>query len=1043
MKFKLISLFLFFSLLGTLTMFAQTEIKGTVTTKEDGQPLPGTNILVKNGKAGTTTDFDGYYTISVPSKETVLVFSYQGYKSTEVAVGNQTTINVVLEEDISSLDEIVVIGYGTSRKKDLTGSISSIKSEDLEATKVTTPDEFVQGRVSGLLLIQTSGQPGAATSVRIRGSSSINAGSEPLYVIDGFPVDSNSDNLGGSVAEGPNLNALATISPSDIESIDVLKDASATAIYGSRGANGVIIITTKRGINGKAQINYDTYLSVSQVSKQLDVLDAGQFAFYINEARYNNGSPRFYTNPFKFGKGTDWQDEIFRTAYTKNHDLSIKGGNDKVKYALSASFMDQEGIIIETDFTRYNFRANLDFKASDKLSIENSFSVSRSDYNSARTDTNGGLGVSSAVTGAYLFNPLLPVFDSEGNYVKGDFEVQDDGSFINSINGSPEMIQNFASPVAYQNLLESRGKTTRILDNLAINWELIKHLTLKVSGGADIVLHEEYLFRTAELDFGNSASAYGAKSKRLSTNLLAETTLTYENTFSDKHRLNAFIGTSIQDFTIDEIGVSAQNFSSENFGYDNLSQFSTLPGIFDGLIKSRLLSYFGRLNYILSDKYIFTVTGRADGSSKFGDGNKFGFFPSGAFAWNVSDEEFMKNSNTYLKLRLGYGLIGNESILPYSSLATFATNYQPFNNIFVSGIYPTSPGNPELKWERTEQYNVGVDVRFFNDRVGITADAYVKNTKDLLLNLQTPTQIGTPQLIVNAGEVRNSGIELALNTTNIKSENFSWDTNITAAYNKNEIIDLAGLDNISTGNSILGITGWQRLVEGGEIGAFYGYVSDGIMQLDDTPANTPLFATDNGVVTPGERKYKDLNGDGIIDADNDRTFLGNPIPEYTFGITNTFNYKGFDLNIFFQGVAGNEIANFNRLTLEDLNGRNNVLTEAFANRWTPQNPSNEFTRAFAGVRTNRFSDVYIEDGSYLRLKSISFGYSISSDFLSKLAINRLRIYVSGKNLYTFTKYSGVDPEVSWGGQNNALSAGADFGGYPISKTYLMGVTLNF
>ncbi len=1043
MKLKIISLSLLFSLFGTITMFAQIEIKGTVTTNEDGQPLPGTNITIKNGKSGTTTDFDGNYKLTVNSKTDVLVFSYQGFKSKEIVVGSQTTIDMKLEENISSLDEIVLIGYGSTRKKDLTGSISSIKSKDLESTKVTTPDEFVQGRVSGLLLTQTSGQPGAATSVRIRGSSSINAGSEPLYVIDGFPVDSNSDNLGGSVAEGPNLNALSTISPSDIESIDVLKDASATAIYGSRGANGVIIITTKRGINGKSQINYDTYLSVSDVSKKLDVLNASEFAFYINEARYNNGAPRFYTSPTSFGSGTDWQDEIFRTAYTKNHDLSIKGGNDKVKYALSASLMDQEGIIIETDFTRYNFRANLDFKASDKLSVENSFSLSRSEYNSARTDTDGGLGVSSAVTGAYLFNPMLPVFDSDGNYVKGDFEVQDDGSFINSINGSPEMIQNFASPVAYQNLLDSKGKTTRILDNLAINWELINHLTLKVSGGADIVLHEEYLFRTAELDFGNSASAYGAKSKRVSTNLLAETTLTYENTFKDIHRLNAFVGTSIQDFTIDEISISAQNFSSENFSFNNLSNFSSTPGISDALIKSKLLSYFGRVNYIFKDKYIFTVTGRADGSSKFGDGNKFGFFPSGAFAWNVSDEDFMKDSNTYLKFRLGYGIIGNESILPYSSLATFGTNYQPFNNIFVSGIFPTSPGNPELKWERTEQYNVGLDFRFFNDRIGITTDAYIKNTRDLLLNLQIPTQTGASQLIVNAGEVRNSGIELALNTTNIKSDHFTWDTNITAAYNKNEIINLAGLDNIPTGNSILGLTGWQRLVEGGQIGAFYGYVSDGIMQIGDTPANTPLFGTDNGIVTPGERKYKDLNGDGKIDADNDRAFLGNPIPEYTFGITNTFSYKGLDLNIFFQGVAGNEIANFNRLTLEDLNGRNNVLTEAFSNRWTPQNPTNEYTRAYAGVRTNRFSDVYIEDGSYLRLKSVTLGYSISSEFLSKMAINRLRIYVSGKNLYTFTKYSGVDPEVSWGGQNNALSAGADYGGYPISKTYLMGVNINF
>jgi TonB-linked SusC/RagA family outer membrane protein len=1043
MKLKIISLSILFTLLGTIEILAQIEIKGTVITKKDGLPLPGTNILLKNEKTGTTTDFDGNYSISIRSKDGILVFSYQGFKTIEIAIGDQTVINVVLEEDIESLNEIVIIGYGSSSKKDLSGAISSIKAKDLESSKVTTADEFLQGRVSGLLLVQTSGQPGAATSVRIRGSSSINAGSEPLYVIDGFPVDNNSDNLGGNVAEGPNLNALSTISPSDIESIDVLKDASATAIYGSRGANGVIIITTKRGLNGKAQVNYDTYLSVGQVSKKLDLLNAGEFASYINESRYNNGDPRFYTNPAKFGEGTDWQDEIFRVAYTINHDLSIRGGNDKVKYAISASYMDQEGIIIETDFTRYNFRANLDFKASEKLSVENSFTVARSDYNSARTDTNGGLGVSSAVTGAYVFNPLLPVFDAQGNYVKGNFEVQDDGSFINSINGSPEMIQDFASPVAYQNLLDSRGQTTRILNNLAINWKVIENLTLKVSGGADIVLQEEYLFRTSELDFGNAASAFAAKSKRVSTNLLAETTLTYENTFNNKHRLNAFIGTSIQSFTIDEIAISAQNFSTENFGFDNLSEFSAAPGINDALIKSKLLSYFGRVNYILDNKYIFTVTGRVDGSSKFGDGNKFGFFPSGAFAWNISEEDFMKDSNTYLKLRLGYGVIGNEAILPYSSLARFATNFQPFNTIFVSGIFPTSPGNPDLKWERTEQYNVGVDLSFLKDRVSVTMDAYIKNTKDLLLNLQIPTQTGASELIVNAGEVRNSGIELALNTTNIKSDNFSWETNITAAYNKNEIIDLAGLDNITTGNSILGITGWQQLIEGGEVGAFYGYVSDGIMQLNDTPANTPLFATDNGVVTPGERKFKDLNGDGVIDADNDRTFLGNPIPEYTFGITNTFTYKGLDLNIFLQGVAGNEIANFNRLNLEDLNGRNNVLTEAYTNRWTPQNPNNEYTRAYAGVRTNRFSDVYVEDGSYLRIQSITLGYSISSNFLSKMAINRLRIYVSGRNLYTFTKYSGVDPEVSWGGQNNALSAGADFGGYPIAKTYLMGVTINF
>ncbi|RIA08602.1 TonB-linked SusC/RagA family outer membrane protein [Flavobacteriaceae bacterium MAR_2010_72] len=1044
MKHTILCFSILFLVIGNFTINAQNiTVEGKVTSTVDKLALPGANITVKGTNIGATTNFDGEFSINVPNRSSTLVFSYQGFKTEEVIVGDQTFMDIALEEDISKLDEIVLIGYGSSKRKDLTGSISSIKATDLESVKATTADEFVQGRVSGLLLTQTSGQPGAATSVRIRGSSSINAGNEPLYVIDGFPVDNNSDNLSaGNVAEGPNLNALSTLSPSDIESIDVLKDASATAIYGSRGANGVIIITTKRGKNGKAQINYDTYVSVSEVNKKLDVLNASQFAHYINEANYNNGDPRFYTNPNAFGIGTNWQDEIFRTAYTINHDLSITGGNDDVKYAVSASYLNQDGTIIETNFKRYNFRVNLDFKASERLKITNSLSINRSDYNTARTNTNGGLGVSSAVTGAYLMNPMLPVFDSEGNYTLGNFGVENDGSFVNDIDNPFEQIQNFASPVAYQNLLDSKGRTTRILDNLSIDWDIAKNLKLKTNLGADFVVQEESLFRTAQLDFGNSRSAFASQAKRISNSFLAETTLNYTNTFNDIHSLNALLGTSIQDFKIEELGGNVLGLSTENFGANNFA-FGETAATNNLIIESKLLSYFSRINYSLDGKYIFTATARVDGSSKFGDGYKFGFFPAGAFAWNVSEEDFMQNSDTYIKLRLGYGIIGNESIPAYSSKDRFGNTYHYFNNNLANGIYPFSPSNSNLKWERTQQYNLGLDFKFFNDRIGITTDVYRKDTNDLLLNLQVPTQTGYTNTLINVGSVRNEGIELALNTINVASENFKWDTNITVAYNKNEILDLAGLNEIPTGSSILGISSWQLLVEGGEIGAFYGYVSDGIMQLDDTPANTPLFATDGGVVTPGERKYKDLNGDGVIDADNDRTFLGNPIPEYTFGISNSFSYKSFDLNIFLQGVYGNEIANFNRINLEDFNGRNNVLLEAFSNRWTPENPSNVYPRAFRGVRNNVFADNYIEDGSYLRVKSVSLAYTLSNQFLSKLSINKLKIYITGKNLYTFTNYTGVDPEVSWGGQNNALSAGADFGGYPTSKTYLMGLNINF
>ena len=1029
--------------LGSVSIISAQNItvQGTVTAADDGSPLPGATVLVKDTTTGTSTDFDGKYSLEVSSENVVLVFSYQGFKTQEIQVDNQKTINVAMQTDVSELDEVVLIGYGSSTRKDLTGSISTIKAEDIASVRSTTADDFVQGRVSGLLLTQTSGQPGGSTSIRIRGSSSINASNEPLYVIDGFPVINNSDELSAGLTEGPSLNALSTLSANDIASITVLKDASATAIYGSRGANGVIIITTKRGLNGKAQINYDTYLGVSEIVDQLDVLNASQFAFYVNESIYNgSGSPRFYTDPTKFGIGTNWQDEIFRTAITKSHDLSITGGNDAIKYAVSASYLNQEGIIIETDFKRYNLRVNLDFKASDKLAVENSLSINRTNYNTARTETTGGLEVaSSAVTGAYQFNPMLSVFDPSGNYTKGDFVVQNDGTFVNEVSNTNEQIPNFPSPVAYLRLNENKGKATRVLENLTIKWDFAENWQLKSTLGADFNLNEQYLFRTEEIDFGNSAGAFAAQSKNVTNSYLAEATLNYSNTFNEKHRLDAMIGTSWQDFKTEVLSANALGFPTENFGSNNLG-LGLNQGVGSNIIESRLISYFGRANYILDNKYIFTATARVDGSSKFGSGKKFGVFPSGAFAWNVSEEDFLKDSGLYLKLRLGYGVIGNESILPYSSKSTFKPTYHSFNNNAVVGQLPATPSNDELKWERTEQYNAGVDLGFFEDKLGVTIDIYQKDTDDLLLNLQVPSQTGYIESIVNAGSVRNEGVEVGINAQ-ILDKGLKWDTNLTMGYNKNKVLNLAGLDNIPSGYGILGITNWQLLVEGGEIGAFYGYVSDGIIQLDDDPNATPLFATD--VFTPGERKYKDLNGDGVIDADHDRTFIGNPIPEYTFGINNTFTLGNWDLNVFLQGVAGNEIANFNRINLENFNGQGNVLAEAFSNRWTPENPSNTYTRAANGPRNIVFSSNYIEDGSYLRLKSITLGYSLPSEFLKSIKINKLRFYLTGKNLFTITGYSGIDPEVSYGGQNNNLSAGADFGGYPSSRTVLFGVNVNF
>jgi TonB-linked SusC/RagA family outer membrane protein len=1039
MILKKIGLIICISVMGIFFSYGQeVTISGLVTSKSDKMPLPGANIVIKGKSLGTTTDFDGKYFLKVPRAYEVLIFSYQGFKTQEVQIENQTIINVTLEEDAAQLDEIVVIGYGNARKKDVTGASSSIKAKDLQAVQATTADDFLQGRVSGLLLTQTSGQPGAATSVRIRGSGSINASNEPLYVIDGFPVVNDRNSAG--VAEGPYLNPLATISPNDIESIDILKDASATAIYGARGANGVILITTKRGTIGEAKVTYDTYMSVNEVAKKFDLLNASQFALYSNESRYNGfNTPRFYTNPSSFGEGTDWQDEVFRTALTKSHDLSIRGGNKNIRYAITGSYLDQEGIIIDSDFKRYNLRINLDIKATENLTIESTTNLSRTISNTARTDTPGGLGVSSSTLGAYFMSPLVPVFDSNGDYTIGNFRVQNDGSFLNDVSNTDEFIPDFASPVAYIKLNDSRTLTTRILQNIALKWNVAKNLTFKTLLGADVIINEEKLFRTDKLDFGNSRAAFASQGKVISNNLLAEGTLNYTNTINNIHKIDILAGISWQDFGIEGLYANALGLPTENFRANSFAG-TQAPGVRAAVIENFLHSYFGRLNYIFDERYILTLTFRADGSSKFGEGQKFGYFPSGAFAWNISEEEFMKESNVYMKMRLGYGITGNQEIGNYRSKGSYSPTFHTFGTTEVVGQLPRTPANENLKWEETTQYNLGFDLGFFNNRVNITTDLYRKDTRDLLLELPVPYQTGYVSSLINVGSVRNQGVELAINTKNTTGA-FEWDTNLTLGYNKNEIISLAGLKDIPTGDQIQNVQLWQRLFQGQQIGAYYGYVADGIQQLTDTPENTPRFVTD--AFTPGERKYKDLNGDGIINADNDRTILGNPIPEWTFGLNNTFNWKGFDLNVFMTGVYGNEIANFTRVNLENFNGQNNVLLSAFSNRWTPENPSNTYTRASSGVRNSPFASNYIEDGSFLRLKSVTLGYSLPTNLLSNLKINKLRIYITGRNLHIWTNYSGVDPEVSWGGPTRQLGQGADFGGYPNAKTFLLGLNANF
>ncbi|AUP80642.1 SusC/RagA family TonB-linked outer membrane protein [Flavivirga eckloniae] len=1043
MKLKILSLLiLIFIVFGNLTAYSQSRtVKGIVTSGSTNFPLAFANVSIKYTPYGVSTNFDGSYEIRLQESETTLIFSYQGFKTQEVVV-TKSEINIVLQEDITKLDEVVLIGYGSSSRKDLTGSIGSLKSKDLDAVRVTSVDEFVQGRVSGVVLTQTSGQPGGASSIRIRGTSSILAGNEPLYVIDGVIVESSNSMQSSGIADGPPINAMSNINPADIKSIDVLKDASATAIYGSRGASGVIIIKTKRGHNGEVKVDFDSYLGVQTVNKKLKLLNGAQFAHYINEANYNAGMPRLYTDPTAFGEGTDWQDELFREAIIQNYNFSARGGNENVKYALSGSYLGQEGVVQGTDFNRMSFRANLDFKLSENVSLENTANISRINFNTVNTEGSTGLGRGSFVSRTYDFSPLLPVVTENGDYTKANYMVDNNGSFVNTIENS-----NFVggtalvNPLAEIALNESKGKNTRLMNNLVLKWELRKNLHFKSSLGVDLLFNDESVFRTVQLDFSPSRQANALRAKQLSSNWVNESTLRYTNTFNNKHNLNSFVGFSAQQFEVDNLSGIALGFPVENFGTDNIG-LGEQPTIGSGLTKSALLSYFGRASYTYAGKYIITLTGRYDGFSGFGENNKYEFFPSAALAWNISDEGFMEDSSVFshLKLRLGYGEVGNSALGAYSSLSRYRKSIHYFGGEPAPGFIPSSAANADLKWEVSQQYNAGLDMSFFDSKLGITIDVYNKKTEDLLLNLPTPLQTGYSIATINAGNVENRGIEASLDGKIFTGEQFEWSANVAVSYNENEITNLAGLDQISTGAGVNVIDGWQRLVEGGEIGAFFGYVSDGIAQLDDNISSIPHFLTET--LVPGERKYKDLNGDGVINAD-DRTFIGNPNPEYSFGISNTFRYKAFDLNLFIQGVYGNEIVNFNRYNIEALDGRSNVTLEAFSNRWTPNNPSNTFTRAATGQRVARFSDHFVEDGSYLRLKSITLGYSVPASYMTKTGINRMRFYVTGKNLFTLSDYSGVDPEVSVGGQDNNLSAGGDFGSYPSTQTLLFGLNFNF
>ncbi len=1015
-----------------ITSFSQNimkDIKGIVCD-ENGEPIIGASVMVRGTSNGTISDMDGNFNLSVPEKS-IIVVSFVGYKTQEIkANSSKSDFRIVMSDDAELLEEVVVVGYGVQKKSDLTSAVASVKADELASTSVTSLDQGLQGRAAGVVVLNTSGQPGAGTSIRIRGTSSINGNNEPLYVIDGIPVISDSGTFSTGATQNPALNPLTNINPNDIESIEILKDASATAIYGARGANGVVLVTTKQGKSGKPNVTIGAKITLQQVTKKMDMLNALQLAELANEVADNDGierNPVFagLNNLSKFN--TDWQDEIFRVAPMQNYDVSVSGGNYKTTYFVSGNLLLQDGIIIGSDFGKGSFRVNLNQKINNWLKAGFSTNLSYSRSNGVVTNSEGGFA-SSVTSWALEMNPGLPVKDENGDYI-----------YENNMK-SP----NVGNPV--QDALEAKNRNTsfRTLINSFLEYTPINDLTFKTSIGVDYFYMKDQSFASKELKRAESNGGYANIGNLDGYNWVWENTVNYSRIFND-HSLSALLGMTAQGFVSEMSSVSTADFEDGYLGWNSIQSGSKKQNTTSGITEWQMLSYLARINYGYKGRYLLTLTGRVDGSSKFGRGNKYGFFPSVSGAWRISEENFMKNISTVsnLKLRASYGIVGNEGIPPYSSQGLMFNTEAYFGNSEIAkGLVPYTLSNQNLKWETTAQMDFGLDLGLFKNRFTITADYYYKKTRDLLLNMPIAFNTGYDTVFSNVGNLMNQGFEFTVGGVPFAGK-FDWNIDLTFGYNKNEITNLAGTQENLTGSSILGITYWTKITEGQSMGTIYGYKTDGIAQLDEDLSKIPFFA--GKTLHHGDRKYVDKNGDKVINED-DLYVLGNANPDFTFGFNNTFNYEfnnksSLGLTVYLQGAVGNEIVNFNKFSLESFDGYKNNSVAALK-RWTPDNPTNEYPRATTKTAGNILSDHYVEDGSYLRVKDITLSYTLPKSLTKKFYCEGLTVFAGLKNIYTFTNYSGYDPEVSRFANNN-LSMGADYGSYPMAKSYEFGLRMNF
>ncbi|MBO9203312.1 MULTISPECIES: SusC/RagA family TonB-linked outer membrane protein [Niastella] len=1032
----------FLALFISIETFSQNRsISGKVTDSKDGSPLAGVSVTLKGQTVGSATDMNGNFSISVAPGAT-LVFTHTGYEGFQVKVGQEETLNVQLVLSKGSMSEVVVIGYGTVKKKDLTGSVGSVKASQLQERPAASVNEALSGRIAGVQVTTNSGRPGGQTRIRIRGFSSINSSNNPLYVVDGVYLPIGNQTL--------NSNSIDYINPNDIASVEVLKDASGTAIYGARGANGVVLITTKRGTNGPAKITYDGNYSVPTIGpKRIHMLNAQQYVDLENLA-YDNiktydpdgwaaGSyskvvdPRVKRQslPTMFdanGKplyNTDWLEESLQHKLSQNHQIGVTGGSDNNLYGLFLNYRDDNGLLLNSYLKRYSARFVLDMKPKDWFRIGGSLSYNNQEENLVDQGT-GGLNSVRMITEAF---PFLPVKFPDGTW--GDnylYPGAEGGSNPVHIMTDRKYIVNVQNMLghAYVNLLLGNG------------------FDIKSQVGVSVVQRQENQFsgrglHNISMDQNGTASIFDNREIYWSS----ETFLNYNKTFNGDHTVSGLVGLSWQGTNYFSVNASSQNFSTDFFQYNNLGAGSVQNASISNKSGFAFNSYFGRINYGFKQKYLVTFTGRVDGSSKFGDNHKFAFFPSGAVAWNVSNEDFLKDNRTvsHLKLRISHGLTGNSEINPYSSDATLGSYTAVFNNARFSGVGTGRLGNPDLKWEKTAQTDAGLELGLLENRINFEADLYYRKTTDMLLETPLPRSTGYPSYTKNVGSMENKGLELTLRTINVKTQDFSWNTTFNISFNKNKVLSLATPAPIFSGNpNFLSNTGIIQV--GQPVGSFWGLIREGVWTEAERAEAAKYVSYRGGKpILPGDLKYKDVTPDYQIN-DLDRVIIGNGNPKGWGSFSNDFSYKNFDLLLEIGFMYGNDVLNQSHHSGEDRTGIANSYSSVLDYYQAGKNNNNTMIATIRDTRAGYVTNVdtrWVEDGSFIRGKNLLLGYNVPAKMFERLKINRLRVTASVQNFFLKTKYSGNDPEVTT--YNNAFAQGQTFFDYPKPTTYMLGISL--